>query len=495
MKHPATLLFLFIAFTTMAQKNAFLDRNFWNENPSLETVKKLVEDGNDPTAFNPSGFDATTFALLARTNNEVVRYLLSLKENRIDKRTHDSRIYLHWAAMGGDPENISTLLEMGSDVNAKDSRGSTPLIFAAASGLTNPEVYNLFAKKGVKLKDQKNPQGANLLLLASPFFDSIESVDYFINQGMDLKSTDNEGNNIFNYAARRGNVELLQQLIDRGIEYKKLNKNGGNAFMFASQGTRGFTNSIGVYKFLLDKGLNPNVVTTDGSTPLHRIALSKADDNIFELFIEQGANVDQQDSEGNTPFLNVCSRGNIKTVDLFLKKSKDITVTNKKGQTALMLAVAHNSPEIVDFLLQNKINPQATDAAGNNLGYYLVESFNSRETAAFDKKMDILKGAGVKLNAIQAEKNTLLHLAARADQPELLKIVSTLDVPLTAVNAEGLTALHVAAMKAKDPSTLRILVAMGADIKATTEFGETAYELAMENELLKKYKEELNFLN
>lgn len=496
MKTLLSFTLLFITLTTFAQQNILLDRNFWNQDPDLETVKKHIDAGNDATAFNANGFDATTFALLSKTNNETIKFLLSLKGNEIDKRTHDSRIYLHWASMGGDFENIKTLLEMGSAVDAKDSRGSTPLIFAAASGLTNSKIYELFAQHGVKLENEVNPQGANLLLLAAPFYKDLSEANFLIKNGIDLKSTDNNGNGIFNYASRRGNIQLLKELIEQDVDFKTLSKNGENAFIFASQGTRGFSNSIEIYQFLQELGLNPNVVTKDGTTPLHRIAATKAKPEILNLFLEAGVNPDQADAEGNTPVLNASSRGDIDNLVLLSKSSKNFaTTTNKKGQSALMLALANNTPDVVSFLLENKADVNSKDVDGNSVIYYLAQSFNPKKQEEFEKKLVLLKDNGAKLAEVQAEGNTPFHLAAASGYEALVTLLNTSEIKIDTVNDEGLTPLHLAAMKAKDPKILMTLVSLGADTQATTEFGETAHDLALENELLKGFEKELDFLN
>jgi ankyrin repeat protein len=49
-------------------------------------------------------------------------------------------------------------------------------------------------------------------------------------------------------------------------------------------------------------------------------------------------------------------------------------------------------------------------------------------------------------------------------------------------------------MKSSTAKALKFLIANGADIKSTTEFGETAYDLAQENELLIQNNVNLDFL-
>ena len=67
-------------------------------------------------------------------------------------------------------------------------------------------------------------------------------------------------------------------------------------------------------------------------------------------------------------------------------------------------------------------------------------------------------------------------------------------IPVNQKNDEGLTPLHIAAMKAKDTDILKFLIAQGADKALKTEFDESVYDLAKENELLQKQNVELNFL-
>ena len=65
---------------------------------------------------------------------------------------------------------------------------------------------------------------------------------------------------------------------------------------------------------------------------------------------------------------------------------------------------------------------------------------------------------------------------------------------INAKNKDGLTALHKAAMISKDDAILKYLVSIGAKKEITTDFDESAYALAKENESLTTNKIALEFL-
>jgi ankyrin repeat protein len=495
MKQLLIIGLLFVGFTTWAQEeNVFLDRSFWKENPNLETVKQKITEGNDATVFNSNAFDATVYALLEKADGEVVKHLLSLEGNPIDKKTHDSRIYLHWAAYAGHTEIVKYLLDKGSSATELDSHGYTPLAFAANAGQKDKDLYEAFEKHGVNLLNEKNENGADLLLLVAPSLSNEEDLAFFTSKGFKLDSKDNDSNGIFNYASKKGNLDFLKMLVKKGVDYKSLNKEGGNAFLFAVQGGRGYSNPLAVYDYLQSLGLEPNIVTKEGYTPLHRLAYSNTDPSIFEFFLTAGADVNQKDFEGNTPFLNATSGNELSMVKLLSKDVKDFNAINNEGKTALMLAVHRNSPEVVEFLLENDSTALVKDAKGNTIAYYLVASYDSRKADDYDAKLKLLQEKGVKMNTTQAKGHTLFHLAAKDNNLELLKHLSGFDIDVNSKNEEGLTALHLAAMKAEDGEMMKYLISKGADTKIKTSFEETVYDLASENELLQKQNTSLNFL-
>ncbi len=493
-RNTIILLTFFISGSSLIgqESNVFLERGFWEKNTNLQLVKEKIKQGNDPAETTSHAFDAVVYALLAGTDAEVINYLLSQEGNEIEKKTHDSRTYIFWAAYAGNIKIMDKLLSEGARLDITDSHGQTPVTFAAGGGKTDKEIYETFEKYGVDISKEENEHGANVLLLISPHINDFSELEYFTSKGLNLNSTDNDGNGIFNYAAKNGNIDFLQQLVDNSVDYKKKNNEGGNAFLFAARGGRGHSNSIAVYQYLKSLGLDPNVVTHSGYTPFHSIAYSEKDKNIINFFLENGAKLNQKDAEGNTPFMNAASRNSLEIVRLLEKKVDNINEKNKKEQTALMLAIANNDIEVAKYLLENGANAAATDKQGKNLAYYLLDSYKLQ--GDFRTKLDLLMKNGVEMTKTQADGNSLYHLAVQSDEVELVKILSTFNLDVNAKNSEGHTPLHIAAMKAKDDEILKYLIAQGAKPSIKTEFDETVYDIASENELLKTNQVNLNFL-
>src|SRR5690606_23772237 len=122
---------------------------------------------------------------------------------------------------------------------------------------------------------------------------------------------------------------------------------------------------------------------------------------------------------------------------------------------------------------------------GNDLTVYLMQSFSPQKQDDFNQKLELLKKFGFQFGKTQTNGNTLYHLALDRNDMAALKFVEQFNADINAKNKEGYTPLHKAAMKAKNTETLKYLISLGAKKDIVTDFDETAYDLASENEILK----------
>lgn len=478
-----------LTFSVYGQKNTLLEPTFWKSNPDVAAIQSEISKGANPSQLTSSAFDPVVYAINANASTEAIKFLLAQPGNDVNKITHDSRNYIHWAASRGNVEVVEYLLSKGAKTNVEDSHGYTPVNFAAAGGQANTKVYDVFVKNGVDLKKGLTHEGANALLLAVPAAKDFTLIDYFVSKGLPITSTDANGNTAFNYAVRNGNIEMLKALVAKGVTYND------NAMIMAAQGSRGGSNTLALYQFLESLKINPNAIGKNGENVLHAIVRRPKQEEIINYFVSKGVDINKADNDGNTPFMNAAAtNADITLLTSLLTQVKNINHINNKGVSALALAVRNNTPEVVSFLVSKGADISVIDKNGDNLAAYLIQGYSPMRAEAYEAKTKLLVEKGLKLSAPQKNGNTLYHLAMAKDDLELLKRLEGLKLDVNSKNSEGLTILHKAAMTAKNDAILKYLVSIGAKKDLTTEFKETAYDLAKENEYLAKNNVSIDFL-
>lgn len=495
MKKNIFISFALIAtlFVSAQQKNILLEQSFWKNAPDVTAVKAEIAKGNNPAESNANAFDVVVMAINNDAPLASIKFLLDQPGNPLNKSTHDNRIYLHWAAYRGNTELVEYLIAKGSDVNFEDSHGTTPLVFAAGNGLLNQGVSEAFFKAGIDPK-KKYSDGANLLLLAIPFDKDLTFSDYLITKGLSLKDVDANGNTAFDYAARTGNITLLKKLKEKGV------KHTDNALLIATQGTRRETTPLETYKYLIEEvKIKPVFANKSSNNVLHLLASKPNQTDIINYFLAKGVDVNKVNNDGNTPFMIAAGARENGVLELLLPKAKNINLQNLKGESALTMAVRSGTPEAVALLLNKGADVNVKDKDGNNLGVYLVQAYRpaGRDANAndpFDAKIKLLQDKGLNLAAAQKDGSTLYHFAAAKNDLGLLKKLAALNIDVNAKNKDGMTALHKAAMVAKDDTILKYFISIGAKKDITTEFDESAYALAKENESLTKNNVSVEFL-
>ncbi len=122
---------------------------------------------------------------------------------------------------------------------------------------------------------------------------------------------------------------------------------------------------------LLFAGHKVNVQNDCGDTPLHTAAVHayKFDGEFINMLSRAGANINAQNIEGQTPLHVAVQCGNGKSnrnfiINLLRLKDIDINAQDKEGNTPLHLAVKCGLPEIVKLLLENGANRNLRNKEG-----------------------------------------------------------------------------------------------------------------------------------
>ena len=133
------------------------------------------------------------------------------------------------------------------------------------------------------------------------------------------------------------------------------------------------------------------------------------------------------------------------------------------------------------------------DENGYDLGYHVVDAYRG-DMADFEERMNFLIAKGYDPIMLQKDGSNLLHAAIKKMDIDLLKYLVDKGIDINAADSEGQTILHAAAMQAESSDILRYLLEAGANKAVRTAFDESAYDLAMQNEMLSQKNIDLEFL-
>lgn len=127
--------------------------------------------------------------------------------------------------------------------------------------------------------------------------------------------------------------------------------------------------------------------------------------------------VNTLNEEGNSPLIIACYKGNYDVAVYLIKNVKDINYASAMG-TALMAATVKNDVAIVKMLLENKANPDKTDAHGTTALHYAV-NFRLYEIA------ELLMNYHANVEVMDIRKKTPFDYAVIANDDKLIQILKS----------------------------------------------------------------------
>jgi ankyrin repeat protein len=378
-----------------------------------------------------------------------------------------------------------TLIDDGTDVNATQGDGTTPLHWA---------VYKVDAELVAELLDH----------------------------GAKADVTNNYGSSPLAEAVKLGDLGLVRQLLDAGAAVESPNGDGQTALMLAAR-----AGALDVANLLVERGADVNAEEAWRSQTALMWAVDGNYPELAEFLIEHGADVNARASSntwdsqitsepraqyrpigGLSVLLYAARSGCTRCVRSLLEAGADVDQPNPEGMTPLMIAIDNFRYDTARLLLDEGANPHAWDWYGRTALYVAVDMSTyarqapptaSSETSATDV-IGLLLEAGVnpspQLNMHRPSRGgnigrftddllttgatPLLRAAIGHDAPAvrlLLEHGAAVDLP----NVMGVTPLMAAAgmgvsgrdrrfnpdeLQARVIDVLEILLAAGADIDA-----------------------------
>jgi ankyrin repeat protein len=99
--------------------------------------------------------------------------------------------------------------------------------------------------------------------------------------------------------------------------------------------------------------------------------------NALEEVVMTGSRITRDEVRRNSQFWRAAEKGDLANVQSLLSQGVLVNTRDSKGRTALLLAVQHRHPDIVNALLEKDADPNLPDNKGNTP---LKAALDSRQT-------------------------------------------------------------------------------------------------------------------
>lgn len=277
------------------------------DNKQFDVAKKLIECGADVNLCKKEAY-CPLYQACDNNSFELVKLLVENGADVNKKSGYANKTPLFEAMYPDDYEMVKYLLEKGANPNAKDSKyGSTPMF--SLNSCRDSRIPEIMIKYGGNI-NQKDKDGE------TPFLDVI----------------------------RFSNKTCINVFKKYKPDYKVLTEEKGNLFHALMDGSLPRT-GYGIsdsYTFLMGE--------------------FEFDEEIIQLLIDNGVDINGKDENGKTPLMKACSiEFDIpELAEALIKYGADPNAVDKDKRSSLWYAVGN--PKIMKMLLDNGANPKGTQA-------------------------------------------------------------------------------------------------------------------------------------
>ncbi len=426
-----------------------------------------------------AGGDLRLVEAVQNGDQETVRSLLQQAD--VNASQADGATALHWAAHRDDLETAGLLLRAGADASAANDYGVTPLSLActnrsaamagklleaganpSAAQLTGETVLMTCARTGsadavklllaggadVNAKESKKGQTALMWAVAGSHSGIARAL---IEHGADVRTPSQGGFTPLLFAARGGDLESARILLEAGADVNESTPTYGNALVVASSSGH---EKLAV--FLLEKGADPNAADGNGLTPLHH-AVQKGFSALTGIRYDAAYRVRPPNMPELAKALLVHGADPNARITQWDQRGPDGVPFRMVGATPFFLAAVSADASLMRVLAEGRADPKLV-AIGMTTPLMAAARGACTGSCSF-------RGGN--------EGNT--EEAKRA--LEAVKVAVALGADVNATNEDGQTALHNAAFTGAE-AIVQFLADHGAKVNVKNNYGETPWSMA-----------------
>ncbi|XP_029457783.1 ankyrin repeat domain-containing protein 50-like isoform X2 [Rhinatrema bivittatum] len=223
-----------------------------------------------------------------------------------------------------------------------------------------------------------------------------------------------------------------------------------------------------VLQLLVKAGACVTSQDADKSSSFFQRALEREDS--VRMLLENGASINQKDSNGRTLLAGAAHSGNLEVVTLLISRGADIEVQDNSGQTPLTLAARQGHTKVLHCLITHGANVNHADQEG-------WTALRSAAWGGHSEAVAVLLRAGTDVDSTDTDNRTALRAAAWGGHEDIVLTLLQHGAEVNKMDTEGRTAL-IAAAYMGHREIVELLLAYQADINHKDMDGRTALSVA-----------------
>ncbi|KAF7939345.1 uncharacterized protein EAE97_007425 [Botrytis byssoidea] len=315
------------------------------ENGRHEAIRLFLANGADSNEVDNDGNSVLCHAVICG-RTECVKVLIEHGAELEKMSGMYKQTALSFAAKKGNLEKVKLLLTSGARVDAQDTDGWTPLIWALKC--EHPKVVKLLLGEEVESVSSKNrymEQLDSAMTLACNTGDE-DLVEQLLHLGVSSNVQDaDSGSTVLIEACRGGFLGTVKILLRDQGDVNAKNNSKETPLLLAAR--HGFNEITG---YLLDAEASIEITNEVNETPL-LLAVRYNNEIITGLLLDRRANTNIASNTGETPLLWATRNGNEDITTLLLQKGAHVNTANNSNETPLSLAVLKRNMDSIKLLL------------------------------------------------------------------------------------------------------------------------------------------------